>query len=359
MRSYGRVETAFWQNHKIARLDDSTKLLLLYLYSCPHGNAAGCFLLPLGYMMADLGWDQNRVSERVSDLVQRGFIEHDAETGLIRIVGWFGHNGIENSNVAKGIAAILRRLPAGPIFDNLVNDLVRLGNRFMSPLLPEFATGSETRSNRVPKRGSKPGRTAFEPPEPDPVPIGEEGTGFLESPKNVRVVDSAEALPAPLPPPALPPEPPPPPPPAPRQAPLAMPQAVPVPPPGGLLVDMPEGGEEGAATRKARQLTKLAEEAVGIWNTRCAFALGEVQRMTDQRKRRLLACLGVLDYSLERWRDTCVRIVNSANLRGEKNNTGWKANFDYVIRDDVFTRILEGAYDDAPTKKAPPKRPTV
>lgn len=354
MRSYGRVETTFWQNPKIARLDDSTKLLLLYLYSCPHGNAAGCFHLPVGYMMADLRWDENRVSERVSDLVQRGFIEHDPESGLIRIVGWFGHNGIENSNVAKGIAAILRRLPTGQIFDNLVNDLVRLGNRFMAPLLPEFATGSETRSNRVPKPGSKPGRTAFKPPEPDPEPIGVEGTGFSESPKNGLVVDSAVPLPAPLPPPP----PPPPPPPAPPERP-AMPQAVLAPPPAALLVDLPEGGEEGPANRKARQLTKLAEDAVEIWNTRCSFALGEVQRMTDQRKRRLLACLGVLDYSLERWRETCARIVKSANLRGEKNDRGWKANFDYCIRDDVFTRILEGAYDDAPAKKAPLKRPTV
>ena len=70
-------------------------MLLLYLYACPHGNMIGCFVLPPEYISADMRWPSDRVSDRVSELVSNGFVDVCAETDLIRIRGWFGHNTID------------------------------------------------------------------------------------------------------------------------------------------------------------------------------------------------------------------------------------------------------------------------
>ena len=43
MRTYGRIETSFWQNPKVRALSsDESRHLLLYLYTCPHGNSLSC-----------------------------------------------------------------------------------------------------------------------------------------------------------------------------------------------------------------------------------------------------------------------------------------------------------------------------
>ena len=64
MRVFGRLESSFWDNPKVRELTDHEKLLLIYLFSCKHGNAIGCFVLPIEYIAADLGWTTEAASER-------------------------------------------------------------------------------------------------------------------------------------------------------------------------------------------------------------------------------------------------------------------------------------------------------
>ena len=167
MRTYGRIETNFWQNPKVRALScDESRHLLLYLYTCPHGNSLGCFVLPDGYIMADLSWPPETLALRFSELNAKGFIERDQDSYLVRIAGWFGHNKIENRNVALGAMKIIAALPRGGIFDNLLADLVAIDNKFLMPLL----SASGSRRETVPKRSESP-----EPePEPEPKPEPDE-----------------------------------------------------------------------------------------------------------------------------------------------------------------------------------------
>ena len=163
MRTYGRIETSFWQNPKVRALScDESRHLLLYLYTCPHGNSLGCFVLPDGYIMADLNWPFETLAVRFSELTAKGFMERDPASFLVRIVGWFGHNKIENKNVAQGAMKIIAALPRGAIFDNLLADLAALDNKFLTPLLTPLLTPSGSRSESVPN--------SSQPPEPEPEP---------------------------------------------------------------------------------------------------------------------------------------------------------------------------------------------
>lgn len=156
MRSYGKIESGFWQNPKMRQLSEKSRLLLIYLFTCHHGNSIGCFILHDGYIAADLGWSSEHVSEHVSELVSKHHIERDKSTFLTRIIGWFGHNVIENGNVLKAAAKTIKSIPDCQIKFNLIKELKEFGNEFGNRFMNELANGF---LNPEPK------------PEPKPEPI--------------------------------------------------------------------------------------------------------------------------------------------------------------------------------------------
>ena len=174
MRTYGKIESAFWQNPKVRKLSDDAKLLLVYIYSTPHGNSIGCFVLPDGYMMADMGWAQERVAERVAELVKSAFIERDPESNLIRIVGWFEHNTLENPNVMRAAIRTFKCLPESSIFLSLLSELEELGNEFRNEYVDGF-TNALRNEYRNPEPDPEP------KPDPDPEPKGSEPCASAKS----------------------------------------------------------------------------------------------------------------------------------------------------------------------------------
>lgn len=55
------------------------------------------------------------------------------------------------------------------------------------------------------------------------------------------------------------------------------------------------------------------------------------------------------------WKGVVVRVSQSAFCTG-KNDRGWKADFDFLIKPDTAHKILEGKYDDRGNGLAPKKR---
>jgi hypothetical protein len=134
-----------------------------YLLSCPHGNSLGCFVLPTGYMMADLGWDEETVSKHVRELVSNGFIERDERSFLTVIIGWWGHNTIENGNVAKGAVKAIKALPRCELLSRFLKDLNVFPNVFPNVLANELR-------NEFPNGIPNGIETKKPEPEPEPEP---------------------------------------------------------------------------------------------------------------------------------------------------------------------------------------------
>jgi len=83
-------------------------------------------------------------------------------------------------------------------------------------------------------------------------------------------------------------------------------------------------------------------EAVQIWNATCCPELPAVSKITDQRKRALMARLKA-DFGgdLGEWRCYCIAIMASDFLvKGKK----WRASFDWAINPTNMTKVLEGNY---------------
>lgn len=101
-----------------------------------------------------------------------------------------------------------------------------------------------------------------------------------------------------------------------------------------------------------RSCTKVSENPVPYqaivaeWNAvAAACGLPSVKELTDKRKAALKA-----RWTHHPWRDgyrqALEKIPDSPFLRGE-NGRGWRADFDFFVRTDSVTKILEGKYESS------------
>ena len=81
---------------------------------------------------------------------------------------------------------------------------------------------------------------------------------------------------------------------------------------------------------------------VEIYNFNCPN-LPKVQKITDKRKTAINKFLK--EYTKEQFIEIC-RIANNNDFLMGKNDRGWKADFDFLMRVDKATSILEGKYEN-------------
>lgn len=85
------------------------------------------------------------------------------------------------------------------------------------------------------------------------------------------------------------------------------------------------------------------KEIVEIYNASCTN-LPAVQKVTDKRNKQIDEF--IKNFTIEQFKEICCIANNSDFLTG-KNDRGWKADFDFVLRIDKATKILEGKYNNA------------
>lgn len=148
MREYGQIQCSFWSDPDAQGLSDDGKLLACYLMTGPHSNGIGCYRLPDGYIQADLGWTQQRVSKGFAELFQIGFSERCETTFFVLIPKFLKWNPIANGNVAKArekeFEAISKK---ASVFAKLCDSLARFGNHWANgfeTVLKEYAKQEPT-----------------------------------------------------------------------------------------------------------------------------------------------------------------------------------------------------------------------
>jgi hypothetical protein len=86
------------------------------------------------------------------------------------------------------------------------------------------------------------------------------------------------------------------------------------------------------------------DDLATIWN-RFAPALHPVRKLTTGRRKK--ACARIVQNPDVDWAALCARLNASRFCRGE-NSSGWRAGFDFLLRESTVTKTLEGIYDDRP-----------
>lgn len=88
------------------------------------------------------------------------------------------------------------------------------------------------------------------------------------------------------------------------------------------------------------------QEAQEGWNTLAeSHGLAKVVRLTDQRRRKVQA--QAKRFPVADWVNVFAKISQSPFLKGE-NDRGWRCDFDFILSEQNFIKILEGKYDRQP-----------
>lgn len=83
-----------------------------------------------------------------------------------------------------------------------------------------------------------------------------------------------------------------------------------------------------------------------MYNEIC-LSFPKVISLSDSRKKTIKARLNT--YSIEQFREMFIKAEASSFLKGE-NKQDWQANFDWMLKDANFAKILDGNYDEKPKK---------
>lgn len=149
MREYGQVQCGFWLSADFEGLADADKLLAIYLLTGPHSNGIGCYVLPNGYIMADLKWTAEQVAERMANLVRTGFVTQFGQVVFIpKFLRW---NNIANPNVFTARFGEWRALPKGDAKGLAARALLEFGQH-ITERNKDFRNELELASNSVGKQ---------------------------------------------------------------------------------------------------------------------------------------------------------------------------------------------------------------
>ncbi|WP_353096189.1 hypothetical protein [Tissierella praeacuta] len=132
---FTKIDELIWTDEKYKSLSDDGKFLFLYVLSCPHRNILGFYFLPIPYGSFDLGWENERFTKGLKELLSNGFINYNFNTNIIFIKNFLKYNPLENPNQVKGAIKALQVLPTNSIDTELVDYLKTVDKPFIEPLL--------------------------------------------------------------------------------------------------------------------------------------------------------------------------------------------------------------------------------
>lgn len=125
-RTFSKVLNSLWtSSKKWAALDgsDQSRLLYLYLLTCPHNNSIGCFILKRGYIMADLGWSDSAIDRAIEDLCKVSLISYESREHVFKINGFLDKSPITNIKHAIGAVKLALELLDCPARDETIAEL--------------------------------------------------------------------------------------------------------------------------------------------------------------------------------------------------------------------------------------------
>lgn len=114
-----------------------------------------------------------------------------------------------------------------------------------------------------------------------------------------------------------------------------------------LFVEGSSKPRRGVSPKRKEDNIKEKEEKririKDIYNTNCSN-LPQVQKLTEKRNKAIDSF--VKEFTEEQFTQIC-QIANNTDFLVGKNKEGWKADFDFLMRIDKATNVLEGKYDNS------------
>lgn len=93
------------------------------------------------------------------------------------------------------------------------------------------------------------------------------------------------------------------------------------------------------------------DDLMGLWNSLSPAGLPKVSKLTGKRRQAAKARIAD-EPDRAKWEQAIQRLGKSSFCLGG-SSSGWRADFDFLLRPDSIVKILEGKYDDVEAHKRP------
>lgn len=154
--AYGRVIRKTWRSVKFRKLDDLSKLVLLYLWTCQPGeSSSSIFYIGFGTIADDLGKPLEMVTECLSALEADGWFRYDHEARVVFLPRQLGYDPPTNPNQLMSFITRTRELPDTPLVAEYYQQLEPYVERF-GEALPKALQEAFTKGLRQPFRNPVP-----------------------------------------------------------------------------------------------------------------------------------------------------------------------------------------------------------
>ena len=134
MARYRKIDTRIWNDRKFRELDDKSKLAFFLVLTHPDTNQLGMLRSRSVALAMELGWHPDVMSDAILTLCRMGMLKVDDKAGFIFIPNFLKYNTPNGPNAVKGWAGLIDLMPE---CDLLTHALISL-----KPLISGLSEGT-------------------------------------------------------------------------------------------------------------------------------------------------------------------------------------------------------------------------
>lgn len=123
MARYRKIDVRIWNDRKFRELDDKAKLAFFLVLTHPDTNQLGMLRSRSVALAMELGWHPDAMSDAILMLCQMGMLMVDDKAGFIFIPNFLKYNPPNGPNAIKGWAGLLDQMPECDLLDHAVFSL--------------------------------------------------------------------------------------------------------------------------------------------------------------------------------------------------------------------------------------------
>lgn len=123
MARYRKIDVRIWNDRKFRELDDKAKLAFFLVLTHPDTNQLGMLRSRSVALAMELGWHPDAMSDAILTLCQMGMLMVDDKAGFIFIPNFLKYNPPNGPNAIKSWAGLLDQMPECALLDHAVFSL--------------------------------------------------------------------------------------------------------------------------------------------------------------------------------------------------------------------------------------------
>jgi len=131
MADYSYIQARFWNDPDNEKLTPATKLVFIYLFSCPQRTQSGIFSISKKRIAFDTGLQINIVEKALDKLIEKRRVKYDGE--ILWIVNFVKHQVSSSPKVIKRMSTDIKQFEQHPFvkeflvkYKNLFSKLIRI-----------------------------------------------------------------------------------------------------------------------------------------------------------------------------------------------------------------------------------------